>query len=183
MSRFARMLLSLGGWRVCGQPPALEKYIVIFYPHTSNWDFVLGIIGAKALRLRVDFLGKHTLFRGPFGGLFRALGGHPVRRGERENVVAEVTRLIAGRERIALALSPEGTRKWTDHWKSGFYYMALEARVPVVLGYLDASTRTLGVGPVVHLTGERERDLAAIRAFYADKRGIRRGHESTIALR
>jgi 1-acyl-sn-glycerol-3-phosphate acyltransferase len=183
MDRLSRWLLELAGWRVRGGPPALDKYVVVFYPHTSNWDFVLGILAAWALGLHADFLAKNSLFHAPFGWFFRALGGHPVHRGERENVVSEVAQFVESRERVVLALAPEGTRKWTDHWKSGFYYIALEAKVPVVLGYLDASTRTLGLGPVVQLTGDREQDLEVIRKFYEDKRGLRPEQASTIALR
>jgi 1-acyl-sn-glycerol-3-phosphate acyltransferase len=183
MDRLSRWLLGLAGWRISGGPPPLDKYVLVFYPHTSNWDFVLGILGAWALRLGADFLAKDTLFRPPFGWLFRALGGHPVHRGERENVVAEVARFIASRKRVVLALAPEGTRRWTDHWKSGFYFIALEARVPLVLAYLDASTRTLGLGPVVQLSGDREQDLEVIRKFYEDKRGVHPDQASTIALR
>lgn len=183
MSGLARWLLRLRGWRIDGQLPAVDKYVVIFYPHTSNWDFVLGILAAWALKLRMTFLGKHTLFRPPFGWFFRALGGHPVERGERKNMVTQVAELIARTPRIALALAPEGTRRFTDHWKSGFYFIARESRLPVALAYLDAPTRTIGLGPLVHLSGEREQDLAVLRAFYEGKRGIRPEGASTIALR
>lgn len=183
MDRLARSALRLVGWRIDAELPALDKYVVVFYPHTSNWDFVVGIIATWALRLRVDFLGKHTLFEGPFGWLFRALGGHPVRRGGRENVVEQVKRLIDSQPRIVLAIAPEGTRKFTDHWKSGFYHIALESKLPVALAYLDRATKTIGLGPLVHLTGDRERDLAVIRDFYKDKRGFRPEQAGTIALR
>ena len=183
MDRLARGLLRLAGWTLSADVPTLDKYLVIFYPHTSNWDFVVGILATWALRLRVDFLGKHTLFEGPLGVLMRALGGHPVRRGGGENVVSQVVRLIESRDRIALAIAPEGTRKFADHWKSGFYYIALEAKLPVALAFLDAPSRTIGMGPLVYLTGDKEKDLATIRAFYADKRGFRPEQAGTIALR
>lgn len=184
MNEFARWLLKLAGWRISADGlPALDKYVVVFYPHTSNWDFVVGILGVWALRLEIAFLAKHTLFEGPFGWFFRALGGLPVRRGERENVVEQVKQFIDTRERVVLALAPEGTRKWTDHWKSGFYYIALESKLPVALAFLDAPTKTIGIGPVVRLTGDRERDLAVIRDFYADKRGFRPEQAGVVALR
>jgi 1-acyl-sn-glycerol-3-phosphate acyltransferase len=183
MSLFARRLLRVGGWRLIGQAPAIEKYLVVFYPHTSNWDFVLGILAAWGLRLDITFLAKHSLFEGPLGGLFRKLGGHPVRREERSNMVEQVAALVRSRERIVLALAPEGTRSRAEHWKSGFYYIAREAHLPVVPAYLDARTRTLGLGPPVYLTGDVQADVAVLRAFYADKQGLRPEQASPVALR
>lgn len=184
MAWLARLLLRLGGWRLnAPRPPPLEKYLVIFYPHTSNWDFVLGILAAWALRVDITFLAKHTLFEGPLGPLFRALGGYPVHRDQRSHLVTQVAELVASRERIVLAIAPEGTRSRAEHWRSGFYYMAREAHLPLVLGFLDRRTRTLGLGPVVYLTGDLQADMATIRAFYADKQGIRPELASPIALR
>ena len=183
MSLFARRLLRAGGWRLVGQAPALDKYLVVFYPHTSNWDFVLGILSAWGLKLDITFLGKDTLFSGPLGPLMRRLGGHPVRREERSNLVSQVAELVRSRERIVLALAPEGTRKRTEHWKSGFYYIAREAHLPVVPAFLDTATRTLGLGAPIYLTGDLKADMAHLRAFYADKRALRPAQASPVALR
>ena len=184
MAWLARLLLRLGGWRlVSTRPPALQKYLVVFYPHTSNWDFVLGILAAWALRLDLTFLAKHSLFEGPLGPLMRRLGGHPVRRDERSNMVTQVAALVAGRERIVLALAPEGTRSRGEHWRSGFYYIAREAHLPVVPAFLDTRSRTLGLGPPVYLTGDVQADMAQLRAFYADKRGLRPELASPVLLR
>ena len=183
MAWLARLLLRLGGWRlITPRPPALEKYLVIFYPHTSNWDFVLGILSAWALQIELTFLGKDSLFRGPLGPLMRALGGHPVRRSERSNLVSDVAALVASRERIVLALAPEGTRSRAERWRSGFYYMARESHLPVVPAFLDRRTRTLGLGPPVYLTGDVEADMAAFRTFYADKEGLRPELASPVVL-
>ena len=176
-------LLHLAGWKVMSRLPDIKKYIIIVYPHTSNWDFPIGLFAAWALRMDVTFLGKHTLFVGPFGWLFRALGGYPVKRDERKNMVSQVVELIESRERISIALAPEGTRKKTDHWKSGFYHIALEAKVPVVLAYIDASRREIGVGPTLEMSGDKELDVQRIRAFYQDKQGIRPELASEISLR
>lgn len=183
MDRISRWLLSVAGWRLIGPAPALDKYVVILYPHTSNWDFVLSILCAWGLRVPVAFLAKHTLFEGPMGWIFRVTGGIPVRRAANENVVGQVTRLVEEQPRIALSIAPEGTRKKTDHWKSGFYHIALESKLPVALAFIDADTRTAGFGPLVTLSGDRERDLEVFRAFYADKRGINPDQASTIAFR
>jgi 1-acyl-sn-glycerol-3-phosphate acyltransferase len=184
MAWLARLLLRLGGWRLePAHPPALEKYLVIFYPHTSNWDFVLGILAARAWRLQLSFLAKDSLFRGPLGALLRALGGHPVRRDVHSHMVSQVAELVARRERIVLALAPEGTRRRVEHWRSGFYYMAREAHLPVVPAYLDTRTRTVGLGPPVYLSGDIQADMAVLRAFYAGKQGLRPELASPISLR
>lgn len=183
MERLSRGLLRLAGWRLVSPTSLPDKYVAILYPHTSNWDFVVALAAAQGLRVPLAFLAKHTLFEGPLGGFFRAVGGIPVRRSTHENVVSQVTRILAEKERIVLALAPEGTRQRTDHWRSGFYYIALESRLPLALAFIDASTRTVGIGPLIELTGDRDRDMEVIRAFYADKRGLRPGNEGTIALR
>ena len=183
VDRFSRWLLSAAGWRLVGQAPAVDKYVVILYPHTSNWDFPLSLLTAWGLRVPMAFLAKDALFKGPMGWFFRAVGGIPVRRQGKENAVSQVTRLVAGRKRIALSLAPEGTRAKADHWKSGFYYIALESKMPVALGFIDASTRTLGFGPLVELTGDPKHDLEVFRAFYADKRGLHPEQASPIAFR
>lgn len=183
MAWLSHLLLKLTGWTLSGQLPAEKKYIIIFYPHTSNWDFVLGVFGCFALKLDFSFLGKHSLFEGPFGWAFRRLGGFPVKRDERKNMVTQVVELIASRERIALALAPEGTRSKTDHWRSGFYHIARAADVPVLLAFIDSSRRRIGVGPLLTMTGDVAADLAAIRAFYQDKAGIRPALASDITFR
>ncbi|MBI2380146.1 MAG: lysophospholipid acyltransferase family protein [Gammaproteobacteria bacterium] len=183
MAWLSYWLLRLAGWKVTSRLPDIKKYIIIVYPHTSNWDFPIGLFAAWALRMDVTFLGKHTLFVGPFGWLFRSLGGYPVKRDERKNMVSQVVELIESRERISIALAPEGTRKKTDHWKSGFYHIALEAKVPVVLAYIDARRREIGVGPTLEMSGDKELDVQRIRAFYQDKQGIRPELASEICLR
>ena len=183
MDRFARWLLSVTGWRLVGEAPPGDKYVVILYPHTSNWDFPLSILSAWGLNVPVAFLAKDSLFKPPIGGIMRALGGIPVRRAANENLVAQVTRLVAERPKVALSLAPEGTRKKTDHWKSGFYHIALESKLPVVLGFIDGATRTLGFGPRIELTGDKARDLETFRAFYADKRGLNPDQAGTITFR
>ncbi|HVZ32803.1 MAG TPA: 1-acyl-sn-glycerol-3-phosphate acyltransferase, partial [Polyangiaceae bacterium] len=131
----------------------------------------------------VKYLTKHTLLRFPFGWLFRWTGAIPVRRSEHHQLVRDLCAFFEQSDQLWLALSPEGTRKKTDHWKSGFYHLALEARVPVALAFIDASRKQCGGGPVLELSGDAERDLEPIRAFYADKRGIRPEFESEIRFK
>jgi 1-acyl-sn-glycerol-3-phosphate acyltransferase len=179
----ARALLFLVGWRLVGRAPNVSKCVVIFAPHTSNWDFPLLLLVKFAFGRTVHYLGKHTLFRRPFGWFFRATGGIPVVRGERRRLVQKAAELFGERERFWLALSPEGTRDRTDHWKSGFYRIALAAHVPVLLAFVDAAKKECGLGPLVELSGDAERDLATMRAFYETKRGIIPEHASGIRFK
>lgn len=171
--RIGHALLGLFGWRAVGRMPDYPKLLAIGAPHTSNWDFVVMLPFALAIGAKITWMGKDSLFRWPFGGLMRALGGFPVQRGARMNAVEQAVERFRTSERLILVMSPEGTRKRTEHWKSGFYHIARGANVPIALGFLDYPNRTAGIGPTVHLTGDPEADLAVIAAFYADKRGKR----------
>ena len=177
----ARALLSLMGWRLVGEAPRIRRCIVIFAPHTSNWDFPILLLVRSAFGVPVHYLAKHSLFRPPFGWFFRLTGGIPVVRHERRHVVSEAVRSFRERDELWLAISPEGTRHKTDHWKSGFYRIARAAEVPVLLAFLDAAKKECGLGELVELSGDVERDLGRLRAFYTTKRGIR--PELTSAIR
>jgi len=161
-----RLLLALGGWRIAGKPPHESKFVCIVAPHTSNWDFVVAIAAVFALGLDVHWLGKHTLFRGPAGPLMRWLGGIPVERSARHGYIVELTRLFRQRERFLLGIAPEGTRCRVERWRSGFYAIATAAEVPIVLCYLDYSEKVAGFGPVVIPSGDPQRDMEQIGAFY-----------------
>lgn len=182
-SRLSRTLLSLFGWRVVFVPPPGPKAVLIVYPHTSNWDFPIGILARTAIALPIGFIGKHTLFRPPFGALFRRLGGIPVDRRQRAGCVDALTAAFDRAERLYLAIAPEGTRARTDHWKSGFYRLALAARVPVGLAFIDYARREIGVEHWLTLSGDEAADLARLRACYAGRRGRHRGREGEIRFR
>jgi 1-acyl-sn-glycerol-3-phosphate acyltransferase len=179
----ARALLRSFGWRLVGHAPDVGRCVVIFAPHTSNWDFPLLLLVRFAVGGPVHYLGKHTLFRPPFGWFFRLTGGIPVVRHQRRHLVKKAVRLFRERPALWLALSPEGTRDKTDHWKSGFYRIALAARVPVLLAFVDAAKKECGLGGLLELTGNVERDLGTIRAFYEPKRGIHPELASTIRFK
>lgn len=183
MAAWARWVLRCAGWRVVGTPPTVPRCVVVFAPHTSNWDFPLLLLARSALGLRASYLGKHTLFRPPFGWVFRLLGGIPVERHEAHHLVNQIASEFKTRPRLWLAMAPEGTRKKTDHWKSGFYRIALAAQVPVLLSYIDASRRECGLGPMVELSGDVNHDLIVFRDFYADKRGIHPALEGDIRFK
>jgi len=157
--------------------------VIAVYPHTSNWDFVVGYLARLAAAIPVQFVGKHTLFRWPFGGLLRRMGGIPVDRSDPSGLLVRLAGELSGAERMWLALAPEGTRARTDHWKSGFYRLALAAAVPVGLAYIDYRTRTVGLTTYLTLSGDEETDLARIRAVYADKVGKHPEQASDIRFR
>jgi 1-acyl-sn-glycerol-3-phosphate acyltransferase len=167
----ARFFLTLSGWSQEGARPAAHKFVLLAAPHTSNWDLVYLLALAALYGVDVSWMGKHTLFSPPFGGLMRRLGGIPIRRDRREAVVVQMARAFAERESLALVVPAEGTRGHVDHWKSGFYHIARTAQVPIVMGYLDYARRRGGFGPALIPTGDVSKDMDAIRDFYGDKVG------------
>ncbi len=166
--------LRLMGWRIDGTLPSLPRFIIIVAPHTSNWDFFVGLAAKFALGLRAQWLGKHTLFRGPIGWILRALGGIPVDRSRPDGVIEGVLDGMQGAPTFVLALAPEGTRKYIDHWKTGFYRIAVAAKVPVMPVAFDWSTRTISLTePPFAVTGDAAGDIAQLRSLYR-KRMARR---------
>lgn len=164
--------LKLAGWRTEGELPPSSKAILIAAPHTSAWDFPFMIAVAWVFRLRLRYLGRHTLFEGPLAGLMRWLGGIPVDRRAPHGLVRDVAAMFE-RENMVLAISPEGTRARRDHWRSGFYHIAREARVPIILGFLDFGRKVGGVGPSFVPTEDMRADMDRIRDFYGPIRGKR----------
>ncbi|HEY57800.1 MAG TPA: glycerol acyltransferase [Anaerolineae bacterium] len=183
LQRLGRLLLRLMGWRVVDRRPPGRKFIVIGAFHTSNMDFFIALPAMMALGLRPRWIGKKELFRGPLGPLMRFLGGIPVDRSVRSGFVGQMVHNFRTHEDFVVLIAPEGTRKFTDHWKSGFYHIAVQAGVPIALGFLDYPTRTVGIGDYFLPTGDDEADLERIRAFYADKRGRYPEKHSTIRLK
>lgn len=173
MRYIMRAILRLLGWKLVGTLPDEKKYVVIFAPHTSNWDFVLMLMVRFCFRMKVAYLGKHTLFKPPFGWFFKMFGGIPVERSSAHNVVDMAAEIIKSRDEIQFALAPEGTRSKKKYWKSGFYRIAQKAQVPILLTYIDSKKRHLGLGKLVQVTGDVEQDLQVIRDFYQDKPGIK----------
>ena len=182
-SRFCRALLRLAGWKVVLVRPPGPKAVVIVYPHTSNWDFIVGILARYAIAIPFRFVGKDTLFRWPFGGLFRRLGGIPVNRRQSTGFVGGLIEAFDKADSLYLAIAPEGTRRRIDHWKSGFYRVALAANVPLGLAFIDYSRREVGIEAWLSLSGNEAEDLAGIRAGYSNKRGKRPEMEGDIRFR
>jgi len=183
VQRSARALLAAFGWRCVLVPPPAPKGIIVVYPHTSNWDFVIGVLGKIAVGLPARWMGKDTLFRWPVRRLFLRIGGIPINRRERTGFVASLLAEFARHDWMWLAVAPEGTRSYTDHWKSGFYRIAVAGHLPVGLGFIDYGTRSVGVDTYLMLTGDPAADFARIRAYYADKRGRRPAAAGDIRLR
>jgi 1-acyl-sn-glycerol-3-phosphate acyltransferase len=171
LQRLAHALLRLFGWRTVLVEPPAPRGIIAVYPHTSNWDFIIGVLFKFAVGMPARWMGKHTLFRWPVRRLMLALGGIPINRRERSGFVDVLLAEFARNDWMWLAVAPEGTRSATDHWKSGFYRIAVAGNLPVGLGYIDYATRTVGIDTYLTMTGDAEQDFARIRAFYADKQG------------
>lgn len=183
LSWMARFILWIFGWRIDGSVvPNYPKMVMIGAPHTSNLDGFLYILIVLTLRVRANFLGKHTLFRPPFGWLITLAGGVPLNRSTTKNAVEQAVQVFQERDKMVLALAPEGTRKNVPYWKTGFYYIALGAGVPILLGYVDYPRRICGFGPMFMPSGDIEKDFEVIRAFYADKVGQHPERQGPIAL-
>lgn len=168
-------LLKWLGWKQVGAfPNHLKKYVVIVAPHTSNWDFVIGLLFRKVLRLEhAKYLGKHQLFRPPFGFFFRWLGGYPVNRSASSNLVDQVVKIFNEHDEFVLALSPEGTRQRVDKLKTGFYNIARKANVPIIMVAFDYANRQLVISPPVETTENEQADFNRILAFFRPIAGKR----------
>ncbi|MEK7239481.1 MAG: lysophospholipid acyltransferase family protein [Gemmatimonadota bacterium] len=172
----ARLLMLLTGWRFEGALPNLPKFVLIVAPHTSNWDFPVGVMAMFGLGIRGTFLGKDSLFRPPFGFYFRWLGGVPVDRKSSNNVVDQTIGYFRTRDRIILALSPEGTRRKIPQWRTGFYWVAVGAGVPIVPVAFDFPRRRIVLNPPQLMSGEMEKDLAQLRGFFNAAQAYRPGN-------
>ena len=166
-----RSFLKLAGWRLEGAPPALPKYVVIAAPHTTNWDLPFMLAVGLSYGVKVSWFGKASLFRPLLGNFSRALGGIRVDRGKGNNQVEQAVRLFGERDQLVLAVPPEGTRGRTRYWRTGFYFIADGAGVPIVLGFLDYARKVGGVGGVIVPTGSIDADMREITAFYSGVTG------------
>ena len=182
LSHLSMWLLKVLGWSIHTDFPESKKYVAIAAPHTSNWDFPLGILAAKAISLEIHWVGKHTLFRWPFGWFFRSIGGAPILRGQGADQINQIASLFSDHDELIMALAPEGTRKKTDHWKTGFWHIAKAANVPIVMAYLDYGHKQLGLGGSFYPSASIEKDFEQIRAFYQGRRGKKPAQESLIQL-
>ena len=169
--RLGFLALRLSRWRVVGTRPSARKFLIIVAPHTSNWDFPVGLAcgyGAGLLsRWPYGFFIKAALFRGPVAAILRALGGIPIDRSAPHDAVHQSVEILLRRERYLLVITPEGTRRRTERWRSGFYHIARNAAIPVVPVYFDYERKECRIGPATELSGDPEVDLEVFRQFYA----------------
>lgn len=178
------ILLKLLGWRIEGNlPDDTRKFVLIAAPHTSNWDGFYMIMVAFVFRVNLCWMGKRSLFKPPFGFLTRFLGGIPVARSTSLGTTKQSISVINEASDIALAVPPEGARKKVSYWKTGFYYIALGAKVPIVMGYLDYGNKRTGVGPAMTPSGDLESDFEKIRVFYKPITGKYPKETSIVQLR
>lgn len=168
---FSKLCFRIAGWRVKGRLPDLKKYVVITAPHTSNWDFILGVLARSIMKLKAKYLGKKELFKPPFGFIFRAMGGYPVDRSKHHNLVDAVVEIFNTKEQFILGIAPEGTRKYAPKWKTGFYYIALGAGVPIVMTGFDYANKEVSFAEPFFPTGNIESDMQVFMDHYRNIKG------------
>ena len=181
-ARFAGWIMKLVGWRVVLAQPVPLRCVVVFYPHTSNWDFPLGLMAKWLVGVHFRFIAKESLFATPLAPWLRRWGGMPVDRSGGTGVIAHLAAEFARHDDFRLVVAPEGTRSLTSRWKSGFYHLARAANVPLALSFIDYRRRETGVGGYLDLTGDVDADMARIAAFYADKTARRPENAGPIRL-
>lgn len=165
-NRIAAIILRLIGWRISGRLPDEPRYVLIVAPHTSNWDFPVGVVAKFTLGLEATWLGKHTLFRFPVAGLLRWLGGEPIDRSTRHGTTHDAIQRFRDRAEWILVISPEGTRKRVAEWKTGFHRIAHGAGVPIVPVSFDWSTRTITLMDPFRTSDDCDADVRALRGLF-----------------
>lgn len=172
-SQISKTILSLLGWKFIGDyPHEIDKKMIIVVPHTSNWDFPLGLLIRSALKAKIHFIGKASLFKPPHGFIFKALGGFPVKRGKNYNQVDQIVNYYNSRDTFSLSIAPEGTRKKVDKLKTGFYHIALQAKIPVIMMKFDAEHKEVVIKEPFYPTGDKEKDLNVVNTFFRGTKGI-----------
>ncbi len=168
----ARFFFWLMGWTIVNEVSSVpKKCVMIGVPHTSNWDFPIAMAALILMRLKTNYLAKKELFRFPLGIIMRAFGGIPVDRSKHSGLVDAMIDEFNQHEELILLIPPEGTRKYVKDWKTGFYRVATGAGVPIVLAFLNYSTKTAGLKAVFYPTGAYEKDVEAIKSYYQGIKG------------
>ena len=180
---FSKIILKLIGWHVEVTLPDEKKFVLIGAPHTSNWDLPIGLLGFWSVPIRLTWVAKKQLFIGPFDYMFRALGGIPVDRSFHTGFIQQIAHQFDNNEEMIFGITPEGTRSKTRYWKTGFYYIALQAKVPICLAYVDYPKRTIGFGKMLYPDGDIEKDFELIKTFYQDKKGKRPENQGPVEIK
>ncbi|MCD4679198.1 MAG: 1-acyl-sn-glycerol-3-phosphate acyltransferase [Bacteroidales bacterium] len=166
----SKLILWIFGWKVKGQmPQGINKCVIIVAPHTSNLDFILGRLSFFTIEAKVKFLIKKEAFKFPFKRVLKLWGGIPVNRGSKNNLVSEIAELFDKYDSLLVTITPEGTRRLNHKWKKGFYHIAAKANIPIILGFLDYKNKCCGLGPIMDVSGDYDKDLREIEKFYLDK--------------
>lgn len=181
--KISRAILKLFGWTIVGNYPEIPKFVLVGAPHTTNWDFPLAMLWMYGSGVRFNWVGKDSLFKPPFGWLFYRLRGIPVKRDSSYNFVDQIIKIFKEREQLIIAITPEGTRSKSPYWKTGFYYIAQGAGVPLVLAFIDFSKKQIGIGPTIELSGDINEDFKHLRNFYVDKQGLYPDKQGLIELK
>ena len=184
MLRFlSKLILKIFGWEIDVTLPEEKKFILIGAPHTTNWDLPIALLCFWSIPIRLTWVGKKQLFVGPLNTVFRAMGGIPVDRSIRTGFIEQVAHQFDNREEMIFGITPEGTRSRTEYWKTGFYYIALQAKVPVCLAHIDFPSRTIGFGEMLYPSGDIDKDFETIRLFYKNKTGKYPENQGPVRMR
>jgi len=168
---FSTVSLFVMGWKTKGEIPDIKKFVLVAAPHSSNWDFVFFLLIIFNFRISVHWMGKHTMFKWPFNGLLKQLGGIPIDRSGKGRVVQFMIETFEKSKRLIVTIAPSGTRGKVTKWKTGFYHIAYQAKVPIVFGFIDYKQKTIGFGPVFTPSGNIDTDMMSIKAFYTQFTG------------
>jgi 1-acyl-sn-glycerol-3-phosphate acyltransferase len=175
LNAFAAFLFRIAGWKIIGRPPhEIKKAVWVGAPHSSNWDFMLCLGGRGQMKINIGFLAKSQLFKWYSGWLFRSLGCYPVYRNKSGNLVESVARMFDQNQTLHIAITPEGTRKDVERLKTGFYHIALQAKVPMILIGFDYPRKALVISEPLYLSGDAEKDLKPVYDFYLNIQGRRK---------
>ena len=172
LSFIGRFFMWITGWKTEGKPyNEIKKKLFVVFPHTSNWDYPIGLMVKFTLKMRLNYLGKNTLFRPPFGWFFKAMGGMPVDRSKHNRMVDAIIQLFKEQDKLSLVITPEGTRKKVDQLKKGFYHIAFGAQVPIIFVSFDFKTKTMGFKEPYHVSGDYVKDMKEILGFFEGVEG------------
>ena len=167
ISWFSKMIfLRLMGWKIEGNFPSLNKFVLAVVPHTRNIDFIIGVLTRAVVDQKISYVGKKELFNPLTGWFFRALGGTPINRNSTENKVSSIAKIFKEKEVFRMAIAPEGTRKKVDKWKTGFYYIAMEAEVPILLVNFNYALKQVGFLKLFYPTGNIEKDFKEMESYF-----------------
>jgi 1-acyl-sn-glycerol-3-phosphate acyltransferase len=168
---FASVSLFILGWKTKGRMPDIKKFILVAAPHSSNWDFIYFLLIVFKFHIPAHWMAKNSMFFWPFKGLLKRLGGIPIDRSKKGNLVTAMVDTFNQADRLIITIAPSGTRKKVTQWKTGFYQIASQANIPIVCGFVDYKNKRGGIGPVIHPTGDMDADMQTIKKFYEDKSG------------